>query len=104
MKYIRQEIDLYLEQLSSDRLQLVADFLAYLTDKESEEATQELLDIPEFIESFERGRKILPKVAYSICKWFVNSQSAERLIMQGFVFYISNTNAICTRYFRWLVL
>jgi hypothetical protein len=57
MKYIRQEIDLYLEQLSSDRLQLVAEFLAYLADKESEEATQELLDIPEFIESFERGKK-----------------------------------------------
>ncbi len=31
---------------------------------------------------------------YSVCKWFVNSQSAERLIRQGFVFYISNTNAI----------
>jgi PHD/YefM family antitoxin component YafN of YafNO toxin-antitoxin module len=54
---IRQQIDQYLEQLSSDRLQLVAEFLAYLADKESEEATQELLDIPGFIESFERGRK-----------------------------------------------
>jgi len=54
---IRQQIDLYLEQLSSDRLQLVAEFLAYLADKESEEATQELLDIPGFIESFERGKK-----------------------------------------------
>jgi hypothetical protein len=41
----------------SDRLQLIAEFLAYLADKESEEATQELLDIPEFIESFERLRR-----------------------------------------------
>lgn len=54
---IRQQINQYLDRLSSDRLQLVADFLAYLAEKESEEATQELLDIPEFIESFERGKK-----------------------------------------------
>ena len=54
---IRQQIDQYLEQLSSERLQLVAEFIAYLADKESEEATQELLDIPGFIESFEIGKK-----------------------------------------------
>jgi len=54
---IRQEINQYLDRLSSARLQLVAEFLAYLADKESEEATQELLDIPGFIESFERGKK-----------------------------------------------
>lgn len=54
---IRQEINQYLDRLSSNRLQLVAEFLAYLADKESEEATQELLDIPGFIESFERGKK-----------------------------------------------
>ncbi|MBD2528384.1 hypothetical protein H6G97_01940 [Nostoc flagelliforme FACHB-838] len=54
---VRQQINQYLDRLSSERLQLVADFLAYLADKESEEATQELLDIPGFIESFERGKK-----------------------------------------------
>ena len=54
---IRQQIDQYLDRLSSDRLQLVAEFLAYLADKESEEATQELLGIPGFIQSFERGKK-----------------------------------------------
>jgi hypothetical protein len=54
---IRQEINQYLDRLSSDRLQLVAEFLAYLADKESEEATQELIDIPGFIQSFERGKK-----------------------------------------------
>ena len=54
---IRQQINQYLDRLSSDRLQLVAEFLAYLADKESKEATQELLDIPGFIESFERGKK-----------------------------------------------
>jgi hypothetical protein len=54
---IRQQINQHLDQLSSNRLQLVAEFLAYLADKESEEATQKLLDIPKFIESFERGKK-----------------------------------------------
>ncbi|MEH1862164.1 MAG: hypothetical protein V7L21_30105 [Nostoc sp.] len=54
---VRQQISQYLDGLSSKRLELVADFLAYLADKESEDATQELLDIPGFIESFERGKK-----------------------------------------------
>ncbi|MEH2141386.1 hypothetical protein [Nostoc sp.] len=54
---VRQQINQYLDGLSSERLELVADFLAYLADKESEDATQELLDIPGFIESFERGKK-----------------------------------------------
>ena len=54
---VRQQINQYLDGLSSERLQLVADFLAYLVDKESEDATQELVDIPGFIESFERGKK-----------------------------------------------
>ncbi|MBW4502085.1 MAG: hypothetical protein KME57_21570 [Scytonema hyalinum WJT4-NPBG1] len=54
---IGQQINQYLDELSSEHLELVADFLAYLAEKESEEATQELLDIPGFIESFERGKK-----------------------------------------------
>ena len=54
---VRQQINQYLDGLSSERLELVADFLAYLVDKESEDATQELLDIPGFIESFEEGKK-----------------------------------------------
>jgi len=54
---IRQQINQHLDRLYSEHILLVADFLAYLADKESEEATQELLDIPGFIESFERGKK-----------------------------------------------
>ncbi len=37
--------------------QFVADFLAYIADKENENATQELLDIPGFMESFEKGQQ-----------------------------------------------
>lgn len=58
---IRQQIEHHLNSLSNERLELVADFLSYLADKESEEATQELLDIPGFIESFERGKKDIEK-------------------------------------------
>jgi hypothetical protein len=54
---LRQEINYHLEKLSPDNLKIVAEFLAYLADKESELATQELLDIPGFIASFERGKQ-----------------------------------------------
>jgi PHD/YefM family antitoxin component YafN of YafNO toxin-antitoxin module len=54
---LRHQINQYLDQLSSERLHLAAKFLAYLADKESEEETQELLEIPGFLESFERGQK-----------------------------------------------
>ncbi|MGB3637764.1 MAG: hypothetical protein WBA39_09340 [Rivularia sp. (in: cyanobacteria)] len=54
---IRQQINKYLDGLTSERLQMVAEFLAFLEDKESEAATQELLDIPGFLESFEKGKK-----------------------------------------------
>ncbi|MEM6752334.1 MAG: hypothetical protein AAF630_05105 [Cyanobacteria bacterium P01_C01_bin.38] len=54
---MRQQINKYLDGLTSERLQMVAEFLAYLEDRESEAATQELLDIPGFIESFEKGKE-----------------------------------------------
>lgn len=53
----RQRIEQYLSQLSPERLNIVADLLAHLTDEESNEATQELLDIPSSVESFEKGKK-----------------------------------------------
>ncbi|MBD2665693.1 hypothetical protein B6N60_04506 [Richelia sinica FACHB-800] len=54
---LRQEINYNLERLSPDNLKIVAEFLAYLADRESELATQEILDIPDFIASFERGKQ-----------------------------------------------
>ncbi len=44
----RHCIDRYLGQLSPACLQLAVDFLVALADKDSEEATQELLNIPGF--------------------------------------------------------
>ena len=54
---LRQKVKEYIEQLSPERLRVAADFLAYLADKESEEATQELLNIPGFLEAFEKAKK-----------------------------------------------
>jgi hypothetical protein len=54
---LQEHIDRYLKQLSLERLQVVADFVAYLADKESEEATQELEEISGFLESFEKGKQ-----------------------------------------------
>lgn len=56
---IRHQIDAYIDRLSPERLLFVADFLAYLADRESQEATDELLNIPGFIESFEKGKQDL---------------------------------------------
>ena len=49
---IPRQINKSLERLSPDSLQLVADLLADLADKESEAATQELMEIPGCLESF----------------------------------------------------
>jgi hypothetical protein len=54
---LRQQVKEYIEQLSPEHLRVAADFLAYLADKESEEATQELLNIPGFVEAFEKAKK-----------------------------------------------
>ena len=42
---VRAQLEDSLQQLSPERLQVVADFAAYLSDAESEAATQELLTI-----------------------------------------------------------
>ena len=40
---LNRQIKEYADRLSPERLQLAVDFLAYLAEKESEEATQEIL-------------------------------------------------------------
>ena len=47
---VRAQLEDSLQQLSPERLQVVADFAAYLADAESEAATQELLAIPGLLE------------------------------------------------------
>ncbi|MDJ0600644.1 MAG: hypothetical protein QNJ37_17590 [Crocosphaera sp.] len=45
---VRQQIQSYIEQLSDEKLVIAADFLAYLVEKEGNEATEELLSIVGF--------------------------------------------------------
>ncbi|MCL1469101.1 hypothetical protein LAY57_00270 [Argonema antarcticum A004/B2] len=54
---IRLQVKQYVDRLSPERLRVAADFLAYLAESESNEATQELLEIPGFVEAFERGKQ-----------------------------------------------
>jgi hypothetical protein len=53
-----------LKQLSPERLQVLADFAAYLANAESEAATQELLAIPGLLERVKQNQTT-PKTDYT---------------------------------------
>jgi hypothetical protein len=53
---LRQNLKESIDRLSPERLLVVADFLAYLAERESNEATNELLKIPGFLEAFNKAR------------------------------------------------
>lgn len=46
-----------LAQLSSESLKVAVEFIAYLQDKESREATEELLAIPNFLEELKEAEE-----------------------------------------------
>jgi len=46
-----------LRRLSPDRLIVASDFLAYLEEREENEATQELLNVPGFLDVFSPARQ-----------------------------------------------
>ena len=50
-----QKIEAILQRLSPERLRVAADFLAYLDERESNAATEELLSIPNFIEDYQEA-------------------------------------------------
>jgi hypothetical protein len=54
---IRRQAKRRIDQLSPERVRLADDLLAYLLDRESDEATEELLNIPGFVEAFERAKR-----------------------------------------------
>ncbi len=54
---LRQNLKQSIDSLSPERLLVVADFLAYLAERESNEATVELLKIPGFLEAFNKAKK-----------------------------------------------
>ncbi|MEG3848125.1 hypothetical protein QUA82_24380 [Microcoleus sp. F8-D3] len=54
---LRQQVKEYIDELSPEKLLVAADFLAYLAERESNRATEELLQIPGFIEAFNKAKK-----------------------------------------------
>lgn len=58
---LQTQINEHLNQLSPGSLQTVLDFAAFLLDKESEEATQELVGIPGFAERFAQAKEEVAK-------------------------------------------
>uniref|UniRef100_B8HVV3 DUF2281 domain-containing protein n=1 Tax=Cyanothece sp. (strain PCC 7425 / ATCC 29141) TaxID=395961 RepID=B8HVV3_CYAP4 len=64
---LQRQLQDSLKQLSPERLQVVADFAAYLANAESEAATQELLAIPGLLERV-RHNQATPKTQYTIWK------------------------------------
>lgn len=54
-KAMLAEAERRLRGLSSERLRVANDFLAYLQEREENEATAELLNIPGFEEAFQRA-------------------------------------------------
>jgi hypothetical protein len=61
---LQQQLNKSLQQLSPDRLKVLADFAAYLADAESEAATQELLAIPGLLERVKKN-KLTPQSQYT---------------------------------------
>ena len=57
VELLRTTQDESTRRFSPQALEFVAYFLTYLAENERELATQELLEIPGFMESFERGQK-----------------------------------------------
>ena len=53
--YTVQKIEAILQRLSPERLRVAADFLAYLDERESNDATEELLSIPNFLEDYQEA-------------------------------------------------
>ena len=64
---LQQQLNDLLKQLSPERLQVLADFAAYLADAESEAATQELLAIPGLLERVKQNQAT-PKTDYKTWK------------------------------------
>lgn len=54
---MRRQAKRRIDQLPRERLQVADDFLAYLVERESCEATEELLSIPGFEQAFEKASK-----------------------------------------------
>ncbi len=62
---IREQIEDYIDQIPPYHLGSVLDFVAYLADRKSEDATEELLKIPRFMESLEKAEAEISTGSYT---------------------------------------
>jgi hypothetical protein len=60
VKDLQRQLNDSLQQLSPDRLRVLADFAAYLANAESETATQEILAIPGLLERVQQNQATPP--------------------------------------------
>ena len=54
---MRNQLKQYIDQLSPETLEVVAEFLTDLVGQDDEDATEELLKISGFTQAFERGKQ-----------------------------------------------
>ena len=54
---LRSRVKQQIERLSPERLAVALDFLTYLEERESDEATEELLKLPGFLDALERAKR-----------------------------------------------
>jgi len=54
---IRRQAKERIDALSPERVQVADDFLAYLQERESDEATEELLRIPDLVEALKQAER-----------------------------------------------
>jgi hypothetical protein len=54
---MRNQLKQYIDQLSPESLEIVAEFVTDLVSQDDEDATEELLKISGFTEAFERGKQ-----------------------------------------------
>jgi hypothetical protein len=54
---LREAAKRHIDNLSDDRLLVATDFLAYLDERESKEATEELLKIPGLLDELKRAEE-----------------------------------------------
>ena len=54
---IRNQLKKYIDQLSPESLELTEQFITDLLNQDHEDATEELLKIPGFVEDFEKGKQ-----------------------------------------------
>ncbi len=57
VKNIKKSLGEYMNQLSESNLELVYEFMSNLAEKEREEATIELLEIPELLDDIELAKQ-----------------------------------------------